>query len=131
MTIGMKIKVLIKCGTSETVCRIKRGKSMKLAIICEMLTLVCTEHTSTTSPVDGTQKYDYLHYVKSADHHPSAEFTTSCIWFGLQFRTDLVYRDPTKISKKYQSTCIKRDLNPLLSTPPLLFLLPIIFYPFH
>ena len=35
--------------------------------VCEMLTLVCTEHTSITSPVDGTQKCDYWHEDKSTD----------------------------------------------------------------
>ena len=35
--------------------------------VCEMLILVCTEHTSTTSPVDGTQKCDYWHEIKSTD----------------------------------------------------------------
>ena len=35
--------------------------------VCEMLTLVCTEHTSTTSPVDGTQEYHYWHEIKSTD----------------------------------------------------------------
>ena len=35
--------------------------------VCEMLTLVCTEHTSTTSPVDGTQEYHYWYEIKSTN----------------------------------------------------------------
>ena len=35
--------------------------------ICEMLFLTCTEHTSTTSPVNETQEYGYSHQVKGAD----------------------------------------------------------------
>ena len=34
---------------------------------CEMLFLTCTEHTSTTSPVNETQDYDYLHQVRGGD----------------------------------------------------------------
>ena len=140
--------------------------------VCDMLTLVCTEHTSTTSPVDGTQKYDYWHEVKSTDqvwdfrddvcriesrnlwswplymkcshsyvrstpqpHRQSMEHRsmTICIMIkvliiirriynflhlvllynGLQFRTDLVvYRDPTKISKKISKYMYKARLEP-------------------
>ena len=35
--------------------------------VYEILTLVCTEHTSTTSPVNGTQEYHYWHEIKSID----------------------------------------------------------------
>ena len=140
ITIGMKLKVLIKCGTSEMMCvgRIesrnlwswplymkyshsyvrstpqphRQSMEHRSMTICIMLKILIIIH----------RIYNFLHLV--------------LLYNGLQFRTDLVvYRDPTKNSKKYQSTFIKRDLNPLLSaqhtrtpitTPPLLSLLPII-----
>ena len=46
-------------------CRIESQKAMKCVPfalnvrLCEMLFLTCTEHTSTTSPVNETQDYDY------------------------------------------------------------------------
>ena len=49
----------------DDVCRIESQKAMKHVLfavnvcICEMLFLTCTEHTSTTSPVNETQDYDY------------------------------------------------------------------------
>ena len=49
----------------DDVCRIEIQKAMKRVLfavnvcICEMLFLTCTEHTSTTSPVNETQDYDY------------------------------------------------------------------------
>ena len=49
----------------DDVCRIEIQKAMKRipfavnVCICEMLFLKCTEHTSTTSPVNETQDYDH------------------------------------------------------------------------
>ena len=45
-------------------CRIESQKAMKCVFalnvrLCEMLFLTCTEHTSTTSPVNESQDYDY------------------------------------------------------------------------
>ena len=65
MTISIKLKVLIKFGASEMMCIIESQKAMKCVpfalnvCLCEMLFLTCTEHTSTTSPVNETQDYDY------------------------------------------------------------------------
>ena len=59
MTINIKLKVLIKFGVSEMMCEIESQKATKyvpfdvnVSIICEMLFPTCTEHTSTTSPVN-------------------------------------------------------------------------------
>ena len=61
MTISIKLKVLI-----NQICVEKSQKAMKCVLfalivvcICEMLFLACTEHTSTRSPVDEIQDYDY------------------------------------------------------------------------
>ena len=49
----------------DDMCRIESQKYMKCVpfviniCICEMLMLTCTEHTSTTSPVNEAQDYDY------------------------------------------------------------------------
>ena len=69
ITIGMKLKVLIKCGTSCAEVRANNllnvySWPLQMYSKRNILTLVCTEHTSTTSPVDGTQRY---HYWKSTD----------------------------------------------------------------
>ena len=46
-------------------CRIESQRAMKCepfaikVCICEMLFLTCTEHTSTMSPVNESQDYDY------------------------------------------------------------------------
>ena len=40
---------------------------LKYICIREMVFLTCTEHTSTMSPVNETQDYDYLHRVKGAN----------------------------------------------------------------
>ena len=46
-------------------CIIESQKDMKCVqftvnvCLCESLFLTCTEHTSTTSPVNEAQKYDY------------------------------------------------------------------------
>ncbi len=67
MTIKFKLKVLIKFGVSEMMCEIESQKATKYVpfdvnvsiILCEMLFLACTKHTSTTLPVNETQYYDY------------------------------------------------------------------------
>ncbi len=66
MAIRIKLKVLIKFGVSEMMCEIESQKATKYVlfdvnvyIICEMLFLSCTTHTSTTLPVNETQDYDY------------------------------------------------------------------------
>ena len=67
MTVSITLKVLIEFGASEMIatCRIKSQKAMKCVpfavnvSLCEMLFLTCTEHTSTMSPVNETQGYDY------------------------------------------------------------------------
>ena len=46
-------------------CRIESQKAMKCVpfavnvCLCEMLFLICSEHTSAMSPVNETQGYDY------------------------------------------------------------------------
>ena len=64
-TISIKTKVLIKFGASE-MCRFESRKDMKCVqfdvkvVICEILFLTCTEHTSTMSPeLNEAQDYDY------------------------------------------------------------------------
>ena len=59
MTISIKINVLIKFGASDMICvELRAQKVMKCVLfainvcLCEMLFLTCTEHTSTTSPVN-------------------------------------------------------------------------------
>ena len=66
MTINIKLKVLIKFGVSDMMYEIESQKATKyvpfdvnVSIICEMLFLACTKHTSTTLPVNETQDYDY------------------------------------------------------------------------
>ena len=61
MTISTKTKVPIIFGTSA-MCVELRAKKCALSsnvCTCEMLILTCTEHTSTLSPVNEAQDYDY------------------------------------------------------------------------
>ena len=64
MTISIKTKVLIKFEASEMMCVELRGKKLRkvyhnICRTCENLILTCTEYTSTMSPVNETQEYDY------------------------------------------------------------------------
>ena len=60
MTISIKTKVLIKFEASKMMCVELRGKKLRnLSVPCENLILTCTEYTSSMSPVNETQEYDY------------------------------------------------------------------------
>ena len=54
----------------DELCRIESQKAVKCvqltvkACTCEMLILMCTQHTSTMSPVNVIQNYDYYHQAK-------------------------------------------------------------------
>ena len=39
----------------------------KYTVLCDMLTLICTEHTSTTPPVNETDYCDFKHEDKGTD----------------------------------------------------------------
>ena len=74
MTISIMSRALIMFGISQMMCEELRAKSyqMYITVCCnactrEMLTLTCTEHTSTTSPVNKTQDDNYQHHVKGTD----------------------------------------------------------------
>ena len=64
MVIDTRTKVVVKFGTPEMLYVELRAKSYKIVPITvntcaqEILILTCTEHASTTSPVDETQKDD-------------------------------------------------------------------------
>ena len=64
MTISIKTKVVFKFEASQMMCVELRAKKLWNVCTlpygtCEKLILTCTEHTSTTSPVNETQEYDY------------------------------------------------------------------------
>ena len=67
MTISIKIKVVFKFEASQMMCVELRAKKLWNVYniytlpysTCEKLILTCTQHTSTTSPVNKTQEYDY------------------------------------------------------------------------
>ena len=60
MVIDIKIKILIKSGTPDMLYVELRAKKLITVNACaqDILILRCTEHASTTSPVNETQKYD-------------------------------------------------------------------------
>ena len=60
MIIDIKIKILIKSGTPDMLYVELRANKLITVNVCaqDILILSCTEHASTTSPVDKTQKYD-------------------------------------------------------------------------
>ena len=65
LTISIKTKVLIKFEASEMMCVELRGKNLRNVYhlpnmhVKFNLILTCTEYTSTTSPVNETQEYEY------------------------------------------------------------------------
>ena len=77
---SMKLRIMIQVKGADQIwsirddmCRTESQKAMKCVpfvinvCTCEMLILTCTEHTSTTSPVNKTQDYDCLDVNKGND----------------------------------------------------------------